>query len=214
MTAPPPIPPPPSESFSSKERVGQLVAIKVLRVDPNYPDNFMRNNGNPVLAAFFDVWILDGAPDVGKFISDTPNTSLLGRQLSSGIGQTFYGRLVAEKRGAGTSVVLGNAWPQDGPIIARHQQWEASEDAQARQRPPGYDASQHGGYPPQGQAQPQQPGYGQQYPPQQPQQPQQPQGYPPQGQPPAPYAPGYPQGNPQGGQPPNVPPTYSQDPPF
>lgn len=129
----PPIPEPPSgDSFSTQTHVNALIAIKVLRIDPNWPDKFNRNEGRPVSATFFDIWVLDGAQDTGAFLSNVVNTSMLGAQLAGSVGTTFYGRIVADRRNSGTAYVLGNPFPNDGPIIEAHKARMAAEAAAPR----------------------------------------------------------------------------------
>lgn len=114
----PPIPAPPSgDNFSTQTHPNALVAIKVLRVDNNWPDSFNRNEGRPVSATFLDVWVLADAPDVGTFASNVVNTSMLGRQLAGSVGTTFYGRITAQRTGNGTSYVLGEPYPSDIAVI-------------------------------------------------------------------------------------------------
>lgn len=135
------VPPPPSSGFSAQDNVGALIAIKALRVDPKYPDKFNRNEGRPVTAIFLDVWVLADSKEVGEFYSDTANSSRLGRQFQNDLGVMFYGRLVAEKQGAGTSVILGEPYPTDGPLIEIHKAQLAAEQAPTgnpNYRPPTY----------------------------------------------------------------------------
>src|SRR5256885_3565134 len=115
----PTIPEAPSgDSFSARDNVNALVAIKVLRVDHNWPDRFNDTNpGGTTSATLLDVWILDGSPQRGTYLSNCPNTSLLGSQLASGVGTTFYGRIAAQKRSSGTAYILGDPWPNDMPTI-------------------------------------------------------------------------------------------------
>lgn len=135
------LPAPPSSGFSSQENVGALIALKALRVDNNYPDRFNKNEGRPTTAVFLDVWVLADSREVGAFYSDTPNSSLLGKQFANNLGTVFYGRLVAEKRGAGTSVILGEPYPSDAAHIEAHKAALAAEQApqaNPNYRPPTY----------------------------------------------------------------------------
>lgn len=148
------------DNFSAQTHPGALLCIKVLRSDPNYLGTFQ--DARPGMAAFMDVWVLADAQDVGAYFHNAPNSSTLGRQLASSVGETFYGRLVSERKGSGMAIYLGEPRPSDQATIEAHKAMLAGQNAPTYGAPqpplqPRYEEAPHQ-YPP---APPQQPTYGQ-----------------------------------------------------
>jgi hypothetical protein len=108
--------PPTRESFRVAINSGQLIALRALRTG-----NYARQGEADRPAIWVDVWVLTGA-EAGKFFGDSVNTSRLGRQFmsSAGNGQVYYGRLVGETVGQGTSYVLKDPQPGDETLIQLH----------------------------------------------------------------------------------------------